>query len=275
MSIRFAICNELFEKWPLERVMTCCAGLGYDGVEVAPFTLAKDIRELSPRRVRELRRAAAGAGISIIGLHWLLKSPEGLSINGPDPEVRENTRDFMFALIRLCRELGGHVLVFGSPGQRSVQEGDTYAAVWARSVEMFRLCGEEAERRGATIALEPLTAKETNFLTTARETVRLIQEVSRPAVRLHLDVKAMVGGERKSPDWVIIENKDHLAHFHANDANLRGPGFGDTDFRPIARALHEIGYDGYVSVEVFDFSPDPETIATRSLAYLREVFEAH
>ena len=275
MSIRFAICNELFEKWPLERVMTCCAGLGYDGVEVAPFTLAKDIRELSPRRVRELRRWAAGAGISIIGLHWLLKSPEGLSINGPDPAVRDGTRDFMFALIRLCRELGGHVLVFGSPGQRSVQEGDTYEAVWARSVEMFRLCGEEAERRGATIALEPLTAKETNFLTTARETVRLIQEVSRPAVRLHLDVKAMVGGERKSPDWVIIENKDHLAHFHANDANLRGPGFGDTDFRPIARALHEIGYDGYVSVEVFDFSPDPETIATRSLAYLREVFEAH
>ncbi|HUT36024.1 MAG TPA: sugar phosphate isomerase/epimerase family protein [Planctomycetota bacterium] len=270
--MRFAICNELFEGWPLERVLAYCAGLGYDGVEVAPFTLAEDIRQLPPSRARELRRAADGAGISILGLHWLLKSPAGLSINGPDAAARENTRDLMFALIRLCRELGGGILVFGSPGQRSVQEGDTYEAVWARSVEMFRICGEEADRRGAVIALEPLTTKETNFLTAARETARLIQEVDCPAVRLHLDVKAMVGGERKAPEWVILEFKDYLAHFHANDANLRGPGFGDTDFVPIAKALREIGYDGYVSVEVFDFKPDPETIATRSLAYLREAF---
>ncbi len=270
--MRFAICNELFETWPLERVLEYSAGIGYDGVEVAPFTLAEDIRQLPASRARELRRAADGAGISIVGLHWLLKSPAGLSINGPDAAARENTRDFMFALIRLCRELGGEVLVFGSPGQRSVQEGDTYEAAWARSVEMLKACGDEAARRGAVIALEPLTTKETNFLVTAKETVRLIQEVGSPGVRLHLDVKAMMGGERKAPEWVILECKDHLVHFHANDANLRGPGFGETDFVPIAGALREAGYDGYVSVEVFDFTPDPETIATRSLAYLRKVF---
>lgn len=270
--MRFAICNELFEDWPLERVLQYCAGVGYDGVEVAPFTLAEDIRSFPPARAAALRRAADGAGIAIVGLHWLLKSPAGLSINGPDAAIRESTRGFMFALIRLCRELGGQVLVFGSPAQRNVQQGDTYEAAWARSVEMFKVCGEEADRRGAVIALEPLTTKETNFLTSAKEAVRLIKEVNCPAVRLHLDVKAMVGGERKAPEYVIREFKDHLAHFHANDANLRGPGFGETDFTPIAMALGEIGYDGYVSVEVFDFKPDPETIATRSLAYLRKVF---
>jgi sugar phosphate isomerase/epimerase len=223
--------------------------------------------------VAELRRAASGSGISIIGLHWLLTSPEGLSVNGPDAKAREETREFMFALIRLCRELGGHVLVFGSPKQRSVGADDTYEAAWKRSVEMFRICGDEALQRGATIALEPLTTQETNFLTTMTETVRLIEEVGCPAVRLHLDVKAMSRGERKRADAVIREGKDYLAHVHANDENLRGPGFGETDFTPIAAALHEIGYDGYVSVEVFDFTPDPETIATRSLEYLRRVFE--
>ena len=270
--MRFAICNELFEGWPLERVLEYCAGVGYDGVEIAPFTLAEDIRQMPPSRARELRRAADGAGIGIVGLHWLLRSPAGLSINGPDQAARENTRAFMFALIRLCRELGGDVLVFGSPAQRSVGQGDTYEGAWARSVEAFKVCGEEADRRGAVIALEPLTTKETNFLTSAQETVRLIKAVDCPAVRLHLDVKAMVGGERKAPEWVILEFKDYLAHFHANDANLRGPGFGDTDFVPIAKALREAGYGGYVSVEVFDFKPDPETIATRSLAYLHKVF---
>jgi len=272
MSMRFAICNELFQGWPPERVFAYCAGLGYEGVELAPFTLASDIRELPAGHAGHLRRAADEAGIAIVGLHWLLKSPPGLSINGPDATVRENTRDFMFALCRFCRDLGGRVLVFGSPGQRSVQPGDTYRAAWARSVEMFTACGAEAERCGVVIALEPLTTRETNFLVSAQETVQLIREVDCPAIRLHLDVKAMVGGEKEPPEAIIREFKDYLVHFHANDANLRGPGFGDTDFAPIAAALRAISYGGFVSVEVFDFSPDPETIATRSLAYLRKVF---
>ena len=273
MAIRFGICNELFEGWPLERVLRYCAEVGYDGVEVAPFTLANDIRELAPERVAALRRAADEAGIPIIGLHWLLASPEGLSINGPDDAAREETRAFMSALIRLCGELGGTVMVFGSPKQRNVGEDDTYEAVWARSVEMFRLCGEEAERHGITLALEPLTSKETNFMLTSDETVRLIEEINCPAVRLHLDAKAMVGQEAKPPEAIIRQSAQHLAHFHANDANLRGPGFGDVDFCPIATALRDIAYDGYVSVEVFDFSPGPETTATESLSYLRKVFE--
>jgi len=273
MAIKFAICNELFEGWPLERVLTYCAEVGYDGVEVAPFTLAKDIRDLTPEQVAAMRQAAGKAGIPIIGLHWLLASPDGLSINGPDDAARANTRDFMSALIRLCSDLGGHVMVFGSPKQRNVGEGDTYDAVWARSVEMFRSCGEEAAKHGITIALEPLTAKEANFMLTKDETVRLVDEIDCPAVRLHLDVKAMVGQEDRPAEAIIRESKGYVAHFHANDVNRRGPGFGDVDFRPIAAALREIGYDGYVSVEVFDFSPDPETIATKSLDYLREVFE--
>ena len=274
MAIRFGICNELFEGWPLARVLPYCAQVGYEGVEVAPFTLAEDIRDLAPAAVVGMRRAAEAAGIEILGLHWLLASPKGLSINGPDDAARANTRDFMFALIRLCTELGGRILVFGSPAQRNLAAGDTPEAQWARSIEMFSVCGDEAARCGVTIALEPLTTQETDFLNTKDEAVRLIEAVGCPAVRLHLDVKAMVGQESRPPAAIIRESGARLAHFHANDVNLRGPGFGEVDFRPVAAALGEIGYDGYVSVEVFDFSPDPETIATQSLAYLREVFAA-
>lgn len=272
MAIRFAICNELFQGWPLEKVLTYCASIGYEGVEVAPFTLAKDIRELPAQRVAEWRAASEKAGIPILGLHWLLASPEGLSINGPRDAQREATREFMFALTRLCGGLGGRIMVFGSPKQRSVEAGDTPEAVWQRSVAMFRACGEEAERHGIAIALEPLTQKETNFLLTKDEAVRLIEEVRCPAVRLHLDTKAMLGSEKKPPEAIIRESRDYLVHFHANDVNLRGPGMGDVDFRPIARALRDIQYDGYVSVEVFDFTPGPEATATRSLEYLRKVF---
>ena len=131
----------------------------------------------------------------------------------------------------------------------------------------------ELESRGVVLCLEPLSPQETDFLNTAEETARMVREIDSPAVRLLLDVKAMSSESIAIPD-IIHANADVLGHFHANDANLRGPGFGDSDFRPIAQALKDIGYSGWVSVEVFDFSPDPVTIAERSMQYLRKCFSS-
>ena len=99
----------------------------------------------------------------------------------------------------------------------------------------------------------------------------MVEAVDQPAFQMMLDVKAMSSENKPIPD-IIRSSAQYLEHFHANDANLRGPGSGDTDFEPIAAALNEVGYDRWVSVEVFDFSDGPETIAVESLRYLREVF---
>jgi sugar phosphate isomerase/epimerase len=78
--------------------------------------------------------------------------------------------------------------------------------------------------------------------------------------------------ETKSIPQIVRESWPHFAYFHANDRNLKGPGFGDVDFKPIAAALKEVGYDGYASVEVFKFEEGAETIATKSIEYLRRTF---
>ena len=188
--------------------------------------------------------------------------------------IGTNNYDAGRAAGKLIKEVlpnGGKIMVFGSPKQRNLQEGWSREETWKRMVKSFQACMPAAEKNGVTICIEPLARTETNFINTAEEGMQLVRDVGHPNFRLMLDVKAM--SDESKPYAEIIESaKECLVHFHANDANLRGPGFGDVDYAPIVEALRKIGYDGYLSVEVFDFSPDPETIARDSLSYLRKSF---
>jgi sugar phosphate isomerase/epimerase len=98
-----------------------------------------------------------------------------------------------------------------------------------------------------------------------------VEQFHSPNFKIILDVKAMCTEAKPIPQ-IIGESCPHFAHFHANDKNLKGPGFGDVDFKPIAAALKQVGYDGYVSVEVFNFDEGPEVIASKSLEYLEATF---
>lgn len=269
--MKFAICNETYQNESLERVCEDVATCGYDGLEVAPMTLAEDpfaLTEAEAGRMGEIIRAA---GLTCVGLHWLLLKPEGLHLTTSDEGVRRRTMDFARHLAGLCAAMGGKVMVWGSPKQRNVPEGVSYDQVFRRTADALREICEVCLRAGVTIAIEPLSHKETNFLTTAEEALRLIEAVDSPACRLHLDVKAM-SYESKPIPRIIRESREHLVHFHANDPNLRGPGTGEVAYAPIVDALREVGYEGFVSVEVFDYTPDAPTIARESLAYLRKVF---
>lgn len=269
--MKFGICNEIFQNWSLADAMSYAKKAGYDGIEIAPFTLAKYVTEIpGPERAR-IRELAARTGIEISGIHWVLVQAEGMYLNYPDAEVRRRTANYFVELVDFCADLGGRIIVVGSPKQRNVMDGVIPEQAWAWATDTFRESVKRAEDRGVTICFEPLAPSETNFVNTAAEGIRFAKQFNSRAMKIILDVKAMCSEAKEIPQ-IIRESRGEFAYFHANDRNLKGPGFGDVDFKPIASALREVGYDGYVSVEVFKFEEGPEAIATRSLEYLKRIF---
>lgn len=269
MPFRYAICNETFGDWDHARICGRIAEFGYGGLEIAPFTLAPRITDVTAARRTELRRTAEKAGVQIIGLHWLLAKTEGFQLTSADPDVRKKTGDYLADLARAAADLGGNLLVLGSPMQRKIPAGHTLADATEFALDTLGHCLPALSDTGVTLCLEPLTPLETEFWTSAAEAVATIRKLDHPRVKLHLDVKAMSAESQSIPE-VIRANAADTFHFHANDSNLRGPGFGKVDFVPIFQALRDTGYAGWVSVEVFDYSPDPDTIARESIRYMRE-----
>lgn len=270
--MKFAICQELFEGWDWERQCRFAAKVGYTGLEVAPFTLAPRITDVLPARRRELRKIAADNGVEICGLHWLLAKTEGLHLTSFETGLREATTKYLIELGRACADLGGTVMVFGSPAQRSLERGMSREQAYANAAEVFRGVMPTLADRGVTICMEPLTPKETDFCNSCADAAELIALVDHPCFQLHQDVKAMLA-ERKTIPELIAEYAPLTKHFHVNDSNLLGPGMGETDYHPIFRTLLDTNYQGWVSVEVFDYRPGAEAIAQESMRYMREILD--
>lgn len=269
--MKFAICNEIFQGWTLPDTFAFAAKTGYDAVEIAPFTIARDVTTISTGQRKEIRELAAAKKIAISGIHWVLVQTEGLHLTHPDADVRERTGRYFSALVDFCADLGGEFIVVGSPKQRNLEEGVTVEQGTEWAAEVFRDAVKKAEDRQVTICFEPLAPSETNFINTAADAIRFIQRVPSPRFKIILDVKAMSSEELPIPE-IIRASWPHFAYFHANDKNLKGPGFGEVDFAPIGAALKEVGYAGYASVEVFKFEEGAELIATKSLETLKRTF---
>jgi sugar phosphate isomerase/epimerase len=268
--MKFAICQELYENWDWEHQCRFSAELGYTGLELAPFTLAPRITDVPVETLRSMREVATRHGVEVIGLHWLLAKTTGLHLTTADPLVRRATSEYLAALARGCAELGGTLMVLGSPMQRNLDASTSREQGMERAAEVLRGAVPTFNECGVRLCVEPLTPAETNFLTSCADGMELVERVGDRSVTLHQDVKAMLAEKSPVPD-VIREFAGKIGHFHVNDGNLLGPGMGPTDYHPILRALRETKYDGWVSVEVFDYKPGAEHIARASIEYLRAV----
>ncbi|MCS1409474.1 MAG: D-tagatose 3-epimerase [Verrucomicrobia subdivision 3 bacterium] len=269
--MKFGICNEIFKDWEIERAIRFAKDTGYDAIEIAPFTLANYVTDIPTATRHKIRQTAQDVSIEISAVHWVLVQAEGMYMTHTDATIREKTAQYFCDLVDFCGDLGGKAIVVGSPKQRNLLPGITFDQAWAWAKQVFHPSIARAAERDVIICFEPLAPAETDFINTAEEAIRFTKEFDSPNFKIILDVKAMCSMSKPIPE-IIKESAGEFAYFHANDENLKGPGFGEVDFQPIAQALKEVGYEGYVSVEVFNFNEGPEVIAKKSLEYLRKSF---
>jgi len=274
--MRIALCNEVIAPMPFPAQCAYAAKLGYDGLEVAPYTLSDEPHRMGAAQLAAARQAAADAGVAITGLHWLLLKPAGLSISTRDDAVRKKTLDVMFALVDQCAELGGRYLVHGSPQQRRIDVNDSRPAALARAHACFAAVAERAEKAGVLYCVEPLGADQTPLINTLEEAAALVQAIGNPNLRSMLDCSS-AGRSESAPLPALVDKwlpGGMIAHVQLNDRNRRGPGQGEQRFAPLFAALVRHDYAGDIAVEPFDYVPDGPGAAARAIGYVRGILEA-
>ena len=274
--MRIALCNEVLADMPLERQCDYAARLGYDGLEIAPFTLHASPEKISTAQAAKIRATVEASGLVVTGLHWLLVKPEGLSLTDPDATVRARTLEVMVHLVGLCAELGGAVLVHGSPKQRQIAPGETHAVALARLRDALAQVALAAARTGVIYCIEPLSRKETALVNTVAEAAELVRSIDHSNLKTMIDCSAAGLTETESIPSLIDRwlPTGLIAHLQVNDPNRRGPGQGEVKFAPILAALKRHNYAGTIAVEPFDYAPDGAGVAAFSIGYLRGLLEA-
>ena len=274
--MKLALCNEVLLPLPLAAQCEAAARMGYDALEIAPFTLADDPTTLDEITARELRATALAHGLKVSSLHWLLVKPEGLSLVTDDAAVRRRTLDLLRRLIDFAAACGASVLVHGSPKQRSPAPGQSVLGATVRLESALAELAPHAADAGVTYCLEPLAPFETPVINTVAEAAAMVDRIGSPAIRTMLDVSAASHSEHEPVHEVLLRflASGHIAHVQVNDKNRRGPGQGETRQRPVLQVLKDMNYDGWVAVEPFEYLPDGPGCAEISAHHVREIWRA-
>ena len=271
---RLSVCNELYGDMDFASSCRSIKRAGWDGIEIAPFTLMQDATQLSAGRRREVGDIIVSEGLEFVGLHWLTVGPEGLQVTTPDNAVRLRSWEYVRGLVELCADLrptgaSGGVMVFGSPMQRRAVGGLAREGAEANYIEGVRSIVPQLEGAGVTLCVEALPLDQCDVIVTLDRAAEIVSEIGSPNVQTMFDSHNAID-ETEPHAELIARHWTKIRHIHLNelDGSYPRPG-GGYDFKPVLQVAKDRGFRGWVSMEVFDFSPGAERIVNESISYLR------
>ncbi len=272
---KLSVCNELYGETDFASSCRSIKRAGWDGIEIAPFTLMQDATRLPASQRREVRDIIQSEGLDFVGLHWLTVGPEGLQVTTPDEAVRRRSWDYVRGLVELCADLrprgaSGGVMVFGSPMQRRAVGGLTREQAEANYIDGVRSIVPELESAGVVLCVEALPLDQCDVIVTLDRAAEIVGEIGCPMVHTMFDSHNAID-ETEPHAELVARHWAKIRHIHVNELDGSYPRpSGGYDFKPVLQAAKDRKFGGWVSMEVFDFSPGAEKIVNESIAYLRE-----
>ncbi len=273
--MKLSLCNEVLRELSFPKQCEMAAGLGYQGLELSPFTLAEDPFSLTETQAKTFASIANDHGLAISSLHWLLVKPDGLSLVTDHLSTRARTLDLLHRLIDFASACGAQALVHGSPKQRSPEPGQPIAQAQARLRDALAQLAPHAQQVGVVYCIEPLASFETQVINTVAQAAALVDQVGSSALKTMLDVSAASHSETGSIATVLAQYlaSGHIAHIQVNDKNRRGPGQGETPIAPLIEVLKQARYTGWIAVEPFEYLPDGPTCAAFCAGYMHSILD--
>ena len=277
---KISLCNEVISgkgatAISFEKQCLLAAEMGYDGLEIAPFTLCDHPEDLSFSNRKKLLKIANSYGIEITSLHWLLVSPPDLSITSLNPHVWNRTLNIIKSTIDLCSDLGGSILVHGSPMQRILPLDSTLYEAKQRAFDIWALAGEHAQKSEMTYCIEPLARSETSFINTIEEAMNVVNTINSSGLKTMIDTSS-AGLSEAEPIADLIRKWGkfgNIAHVQLNSTNRGAPGDGNDPFYDILNALKEINYNGAFAIEPFIYQGGGNSTAKRAINYIKGILK--
>lgn len=246
----------------LERSMSKASDMDFDAIEL--FT--SSATAVDPTVLRNLlqqfnlKLAAVGTGAGKV-LH-------GLTLTDPNEAVRKKAISFVSEMIAFGAEFGAPAIIGSMQGNLANGQDCNNTMEWLAAG--LRFLGQEAEEKGVSIIYEPLNRYETNLINTLEAGARFIETEQLRNVKLLADLFHMNIEEVDMPGS-IRAYANHIGHVHFADSNRRPIGYGHTDMEPVATALKEVGYHGFVSAEAFPW-PNPGAAALQTIKAFNHFF---
>ena len=240
------------------------AELGFDAIEIfAPSPDAVDQEELTALLDKhDLKVAAVGTGAGMV--------KHGLSLTDPNPEKRDAAKDFIRQMIDFGGPFNAPAIIGSMQGKWGGDIDRDQALAFLK--EALDELGPYAAKHNVPLIYEPLNRYETNLIKTVADGVACLKTLSTDNVKLLADLFHMNIEEANLAE-AIRAGAGYIGHVHFVDSNRQAAGFGHMDFKPIAQALIETGYNGYASAEAFPI-PDADTTAVKTIEAFQKYFKA-
>ena len=272
MAMKIALFTAAFSSYPIERAFEAAAKYGYDGIEIGgfrPHAYAPDLARGGAAKIRELS--------SRYNLPIVSYAPENTgspySLVFADKQMNQESLEYFKLTLDMAKEIGSKYCMFACnhPGFGRYKED-----VKKLFIENMRVLAEQ--KIGQTIILEPVTPYEGTIITTSDDVRWALDEVNSPRFKCMLDLACpLTCGEPVSAYFEKMG--DDMKHIHFIDCISSSedhliPGDGEIDFPRLVSYLKEVGYDGYLSLELFSrYANEPDFAAKRGYEVIRGLLD--